>query len=711
MPIFGEYETIEQISITEEPHHVTTVWKARKSGPPDGRLYAVKCYAPRPGRIITGQPEDARQLDRSLTFLEGIKRLKRAHTGGASCVAAVHAFGLASEGTWFVTDYYERGTLKEYIQLQGRMDSEALRQVVYRVITGCLAMQRSGGGKTHGNLKPSNMLLAGKPCSLRKTPLHLTDPYPAPRQLSALDTADQRSGGDVPGKATELQDLRAIGELILQLVEGRLLRNAYEYNYPVVRSEKWDPLGKAGESWRGLCNRLLDPKMSLEKETLENLERECRPPAVAAKLKVILAVLVAVCLAGVGLYYGVKALRASNEKTRIAWEQDYGSATNALAAGELGRRFAAVMDGARAAQGRRDYAESLKRLEEALRLKPSEAAAVKLKAEVEQQQTEAIAAADLDKRFAGAMDGARAAQGRRDYVESLKRLEEALRLKPNEAGAVKLRADVQAQLDLAAKGKGLVEEHYGSSHLASAPGYNAIRLSYIKRASQLIGKKVCSKGAFPSIGKLEDLALDLSTGKLVMALVSSGSDPLATPVPSGVFTSATTKESVLGVDKKTFSSVRRVPKANWTGGIDASTLGNMLRQFGQELSEATVSPAGFSSGASLIGRPLASQTGEPLGQLEDLMVDLPGGRLVFLVVKPVAGTDPDKCLYVLPPAAVRLNTNGGSLVLKASLEHFVTGPHFPMEYWTELVSPELAARVYLHYASREGGADTVDPRR
>src|ERR1035438_10396124 len=166
MPIFGEYKTVEQISIAEEPRHITTVWKARKSGPPDGQFYAVKCYSPRPGRIATGQPEDARQLDQSLAFLEGIQRLKRARTGGTNCVAAVHAFGTAPEGAWFVTDYCERGTLKEYIDLRGRVDSETLRQVVYSAFTGCLAMRRAAGGKTHGNLKPSNMLLPGKPCPL-----------------------------------------------------------------------------------------------------------------------------------------------------------------------------------------------------------------------------------------------------------------------------------------------------------------------------------------------------------------------------------------------------------------------------------------------------------------------------------------------------------------------------------------------------------------
>ena len=43
----------------------------------------------------------------------------------------------------------------------------------------------------------------------------------------------------------EAHDLRAIGELILELVEGRLIQNGYDYNYPVDRSPGWDRLGKA----------------------------------------------------------------------------------------------------------------------------------------------------------------------------------------------------------------------------------------------------------------------------------------------------------------------------------------------------------------------------------------------------------------------------------------------------------------------------------
>jgi sporulation protein YlmC with PRC-barrel domain len=247
--------------------------------------------------------------------------------------------------------------------------------------------------------------------------------------------------------------------------------------------------------------------------------------------------------------------------------------------------------------------------------------------------------------------------------------------------------------------------------LATAAGYDATRIGLIEQATLLMGENVNPKRSYSSLGKLEDIALDLATGKLVMALVSSGSGPSATPVPSSSFTAADKKKREIDVDRKTFSTATPVPKANWTGGLNASSLGNIARQFGKEPLEEASSRAGFSSGKDLIGRHLASQKGEPLGQVEDLMVDLPGGRVVFLIVKPVAGPDPDNRLYVLPPASVLLNTNGGSLVLKKNLEHFLAGPYFPKAFWTQLKTPELAASVYQYYAPQKGGADVVDPMR
>src|SRR6185295_11798064 len=90
-------------------------------------------------------------------------------------------------------------------------------------------------------------------------------------------------------------------------------------------------------------------------------------------------------------------------------------------------------------------------------------------------------------------------------------------------------------------------------------------------------------------------------------------------------------------------------------------------------------------------------TGEPLGRIQDLMVDLPVGRVVCLVVQPAADTN--GILYLVPPSAVKWQANGKALTLAASKERFLAGPHFSKSFWTDMVQPELATSVYSYYTT------------
>lgn len=302
MPVFGDYSTIgEPVAVVDERGHVSTVWQARLTESSDGRLYVVKAYSPRKRSAHPTEGEGALDRDRRLEFIEGIKELKKAQGNAPNSLAPVHAFGIAPEGAWYVTDFYPR-SLKTWINLKVRTDSAALRHVVYSLVAGCLALKRSRGF-SHGNLKTSNIFLVGKPRPLRRTPLHISDPYPASSyQLAQLDATDRQAVGDLMTQTMEAQDLRTLGELILQLVEGRLISGSYEYDYPVAKTAAWDQLGREGERWRSWCNQLLDPQLSLDHINLEMLEKEFRPSAVAGKAAMVAGGVVVVCLVVGGIY-------------------------------------------------------------------------------------------------------------------------------------------------------------------------------------------------------------------------------------------------------------------------------------------------------------------------------------------------------------------------------------------------------------------------
>jgi len=304
MPTFSDFETFgEPLAITEDRGHVSTVWRARKANDLGDPTFAIKYYAPQRRKAPEGQAEDTLANDPAQNFLAGIKQLQKARSEGVRGLAPIHDFGFADEGVWYATDFYPRNTLKAWIAKKGGVDSAALRNVVYSVANVCLAL-KVARGYSHGNLKAANIFLVGKPRPLRHTPLHVADAYPAaPVQLARLARNDRRLMEEPSPQVMEVQDLRALGELLLQLAEGRLVTSAYDYNYPIAPSPAWEHLGRDGERWRDLCNRLLDPQLSLDKLSLESLAKEFRPGGMSGKLPIIAGATVILCLVGGGIFW------------------------------------------------------------------------------------------------------------------------------------------------------------------------------------------------------------------------------------------------------------------------------------------------------------------------------------------------------------------------------------------------------------------------
>jgi hypothetical protein len=284
MPSFGEYQSVDELQRRPgESGEVYTTWKARRSTADNNCSYVLKTVTLGVRQASHEEGEEAQKIDPSHDFLQSADLLKRAFQLDKRFLAPIHAFGSTDRDSWYSTDYYQRKSLKEFISLHGSVDGEALDHVVYSIASGCLALQRAIG-RSHGNLKPGNILLAGNPRPLRNSALHLIDP--CPDSLVRADDAAP-SGPNEPNsldsvrREIERSDLRAIGELILQLVEGRIIASEQQ-NYPISPSPAWSILGRQCDKWRQLCNRLLDRDLTLEEINLESLAKDSRPRTVAA---------------------------------------------------------------------------------------------------------------------------------------------------------------------------------------------------------------------------------------------------------------------------------------------------------------------------------------------------------------------------------------------------------------------------------------------
>lgn len=466
MPTFGDYETVgEPLSVMDLQGHSSTVWKARKAGAQGGD-FVVKIYVPLRKSKEAGQG-DSLERDRGLEFIEGVKQHKKAQMEGGSCLSSIYNFGVSPEGAWYATDFYPRGSLLALIERRAKVDDAALRQIVRCIIAGCLQLKKSRQ-LSHGNLKASNVYLVGKPRPLPKTPLVLGDSFPAaPLQLARLDESDKKTAGELLHQVMEAQDLHALGEIILQLVERRPVRSSYDYNYPVARSDAWDNLGKDGERWRQICNQLLDPQLSLGETNLESLARQFPTRAGGGQMLVTAGAVAAVCLIGGVIYFGVSHHK---KKSAAEFTNALHSAQDALSQTNLTLALAKVND----ALIRRSDDEGAKQLKSDIETR-NEAEVERVTASV----TQAIQNKDFDgaqshldwanknlllnsdttskfsqfrktlqdeREYSVAIQASQAAYARSAYSEAAIRAEDALKIKPGDLTAGGLRDKAQKAL-------------------------------------------------------------------------------------------------------------------------------------------------------------------------------------------------------------------------------------------------------------------------
>jgi hypothetical protein len=214
-------------------------------------------------------------------------------------VAPVLKSGRCEEGEWYATRAYPRNLAK---LLEGRVElSQAwLLAVLLATSRGALAF-KDACGRSHGGLQPHNILLSGT-TNLKEAEIVIKDP----------------AGGESSAGDLELRDLKAIGMVLYQLVRRREVEER-SMILPLEVSPEWKGrFGKQADRWVSLCNRLLDPGLSLEQYNLEQLERELvalEPKAPVSRKQLVAAVVVVVCLGVASLVVGWFRNQASLEVT------------------------------------------------------------------------------------------------------------------------------------------------------------------------------------------------------------------------------------------------------------------------------------------------------------------------------------------------------------------------------------------------------------
>jgi hypothetical protein len=270
-----------------------TVYTARKPG--DAQTdYAIKVFYI---RRIAIEAEPAADLDQLLSDIERscVERiaLQQQASSRSQFISPVFETGQDQRGVWYVTRFYPR-SVNKIITGRVALSRDALHHIIHAVAQGALDIKRACG-RSHGDIQPSNIQISRSE-RLVEAEVVLSDLLP---------------GGQSEAARYELSDLHAIGRILLQLVLRREISTEEMLILPMLISSEWKRLfGKDAEEWLRLCNRLLDPNLSIDDYSLETLVEKLdliksKPPV---SRKVVLSAAAVLLVLGMAMVFVLRYL-------------------------------------------------------------------------------------------------------------------------------------------------------------------------------------------------------------------------------------------------------------------------------------------------------------------------------------------------------------------------------------------------------------------
>jgi len=108
------------------------------------------------------------------------------------------------------------------------------------------------------------------------------------------------------------------------------------------------------------------------------------------------------------------------------------------------------------------------------------------------------------------------------------------------------------------------------------------------------------------------------------------------------------------------------------------------------------------SAGKLTGNRVRNPAGEDLGKIEELMIDLPSGRLAYAVISFGGFLGIGDKLFAVPWQALTWNERRQEFVMHVDRRELEQAPGFDPNRWPDMADPSWSSRVDDFYARRDG---------
>lgn len=103
---------------------------------------------------------------------------------------------------------------------------------------------------------------------------------------------------------------------------------------------------------------------------------------------------------------------------------------------------------------------------------------------------------------------------------------------------------------------------------------------------------------------------------------------------------------------------------------------------------------------TLQGDKVVNSAGETLGEISDIMIDVPSGTVAYAVLKFGGWMGLGDKLFAIPWAALTLDADRKCFVLDADKERLRKAPGFDKNHWPTMADPSWAKALHDFYQTR-----------
>jgi hypothetical protein len=106
------------------------------------------------------------------------------------------------------------------------------------------------------------------------------------------------------------------------------------------------------------------------------------------------------------------------------------------------------------------------------------------------------------------------------------------------------------------------------------------------------------------------------------------------------------------------------------------------------------------SAGTLAGDRVRNSAGEDLGKIEEIMIDVPTGRVAYAVLSFGGFLGMGNKLFALPWDALRLNEDEHEFILNVDKATLESAPGFDQDNWPDMADENWASQIYGHYGTK-----------